>query len=413
MPDATLTTDLADERSRAIRTLLASPLLDVDDQPDGFRLVVAHAAWLVEWFETTCGWTLVVDVPAGFARLAKRADSVGADRPLTRTRGSGGPFDRRRYQLLCLICAELVRHPVTTIGLLAGSVTAEADLDTSRRRERACFVDAIRALLAWGAVRIAAGDVDTFVDDSSGNAILTADTTRLHRLLATSGSPAALPAHTNVETAIAELLREPRYGTAATEPESADEAQRLRHARHTLARRLLDDPVVHVEDLTEAHRDYLANPSGRRWLRDRVAEAGMELEERAEGLLAVDVDGIATDRHFPAPHGNAHQLALLLIDRLVAVDDDGTRRLLRLSRASLRREVVAVLDRFESWARSHRDDDGPDRLADQAVGLLVDFGLADVEADGTVVARPAMARYRVGEPTVVAPQTSLFEEIPE
>lgn len=422
--------DLAEERSRAIRLLLASPLLDVDAQPDAFRLVVAHAGWLVDWFETACGWTLTVDVAAGFARLAKRSASVDAGRPLVRTRGSGGPFDRRRYQLVCLICAELVRHPVTTIGLLAGAVTAHAGLDTARRAERSAFVDAVRALLAWGVVRTTAGDVDAFVDDAAGNAILTADTARLHRLLVTTTSPSRLPEGTDVPTAIAELTREPRYGLAAaadgpaegtadrtadeapegTTEGTADEAQRHRHARHSLVRRLLDDPVVHLDDLPEAHRDYLASPSGRRWVRDRVAEAGMELEERAEGLLAVDPDGLATDRQFPAPHGNAHQLALLLIDRLVAVDADGSRRLDRLSRAQLLREVRGVLERFPSWARSHRDDDGPDRLADDAVGLLTAFGLAHVDPDGTVLARPAMARYRVGEPAVVAPQASLFEE---
>ena len=53
---------------------------------------------------------------------------------------------------------------------------------------------------------------------------------------------------------------------------------------------------MHLDELSAAEREYLANPAGRRWLRDRVAEAGFELEERAEGLLAVDPDGLATDR---------------------------------------------------------------------------------------------------------------------
>ena len=75
--------------------------------------------------------------------------------------------------------------------------------------------------------------------------------------------------------------------------------------------------MVLLADLSQAEHDYLLHPSGRAWLRQRVAEAGFELEERAEGVLAVDPEAVATDLQFPAPVGNAYQLALLLIDRLV------------------------------------------------------------------------------------------------
>jgi hypothetical protein len=72
---------LADERSVAIRTLLAAPLLDSNADPIGFRLVARHQAWLVEWFESSCGWRLKVDAAAGFARLAKRAADPDPSRP--------------------------------------------------------------------------------------------------------------------------------------------------------------------------------------------------------------------------------------------------------------------------------------------------------------------------------------------
>ena len=173
---------------------------------------------------------------------------------------------------------------------------------------------------------------------------------------------------------------------------------------------MLDDPVAYFDDMTQAERDYVVNPSGRRWLRERVAECGLELEERAEGMLAVDSDGMATDQQFPGPHGNAHQLALLLVDLLTNVR--GEERVLgRLSAGELAREVNQILQRFPGWARTHRDGDGPDRLAAEAVDLLVAFGLAQREADGSVVARPALARYRVGEPTVTQSAPTLFEEV--
>ena len=412
MPDSALSDHLASERSSAVRTLLAQPLLNAEADREGFRRVARHATWLIEYFERTCGWSLAVDAAAGFARLAKRAVLADATRPLKRTRGAGAPFDRRRYQLLCLICAELVRHPVTTVGLLAGAITADGVLDTSRHGERAAFVDALRALSEWGALQVTAGDVDAFVDSERGNALLTADTARLHRLSASAVAASALPEHLTTEQAVDRLLHEPRYGDVDERPDEAGDEARSRWLRHRIGRRLLDDPVVHLDELSQAEVDYLATPGGRRWVRDRVAEAGFELEERAEGLLAVDPDGTATDRHFPAPLGNAHQLALLLAERLVRSDAGGGRELGRLGPRQLEDEVNAVFARFPAWARGQRDAGGPRRLGREAVELLASFGLVRVEEDGTVVARPSLARYRVGEPEVAATPPTLFEEGP-
>ncbi|MHB2023642.1 MAG: TIGR02678 family protein [Mycobacteriales bacterium] len=400
MVESLLAADLADERSRAARVLLATPLLNAATDADAFRLVVRQAPWLTTFFEEACGWTLVVDANAGFARLGKRP--VGApdtSRPLRRARGSGGAFNRRRYQLLCLACAELVRHPVTTIGLLAAAVTPVAGLDTSRYGERGAFVDALRTLICWGTLRVSSGEVEAFVDNERANAILIADTVRLHRLLVSAVAPSALPADLDVDAAIERLLAEPRYGDPSPEgAEVGSDEARHRWTRHRLGRRLLDDPVTYLDELTEAERDYLASPGGRRWVRDRVTEAGFELEERAEGLLAVDPDGLATDQRFPAPLGNAHQLALLLVDRL-APDR-------RLSPAQLAAAVEEILARYPSWARGARQGDGAEHLTDEAVELLVGFGLARTEPDGSLRARPALTRYRVDLPTT----PSLFED---
>lgn len=413
MAEAALADDLAAERSRALRILLGRPLVDIELDVDDFHVVVRHGAWLTEWFEATCGWSLVVDAAAGFARLAKRSARVDVSRPLRRTRGSSQPFDRRRYQVLCLVCAELVRHPVTTVGILAGAVGSQADLDTSRKAERSAFVDALLVLSRWGVVRVTAGDVESFLDDSTSNALLTADTARLHRLLTSAAAPSTLPDDAPIDAAIDALLAEPRYGEVASDPDSADWEQKTRWVRHTLARRLLDDPVTYLDALSPAERDYLANPAGRKWLRDRVAEAGFELEERLEGLMAVDPEGIATDQQFPAPAGNAHQLALLLIDELTDVGENGERMVGGLAASALRRAVDRILGEHPGWARSHREGDGPDLLARQAVDLLEGFGLVRRTPDGTVVARPALARYRSGEPVVSDRHAlALFEDRP-
>jgi uncharacterized protein (TIGR02678 family) len=403
---------LSAERSSALREMLATPLLHADANRDAFRLVVRHAQWLTDYFETTCGWSLTVDSAAGFARLAKRAASLDATRPLRRTRRDEAPFDRRRYQLLCLVCAELVGHPVTTVGLLATAITGEAELDTSRPGERSAFVDALNVLVSWGVLRVSAGDVDAYVESAAANAILAADTARLHRLLVSAVAPSALgEAPGASDRGVVELLSaEPRYGDVAdSAPAEAGDAARNRWARHRLGRRLLDDPVLYIDDLAPAESDYLASLSGRRWLRERGAEAGFEVEERAEGLLAVDAEAVATDARFPMAQGNAYQLALLLADRLVPMEPDGRRRLGQLGPQGLRAEVDAILARFATWARGRRDGDGPRRLAEEAVALLLAFGLARRDAEGTVFALPALARYRVTDP-VVTGEPTLFEE---
>ncbi len=420
MAEHRLADDLAHERSVVIRLLLRSPLLDAEAQPDEFRLVARHQTWLVSWFEESCGWRLTVDTTSGFARLAKRASSIDVSRPLQRSRGSKAPFDRRRYQLLCLIAAELVRHPVTTVGFLAGAITPDARLDSSKRSERSAFVDALNALIERGALRPSGGDVESFVESDQANALLTADTVRLHHLLVAGLAPSALDPELDTEAATHTLLRESRYGEAATDYHGTTEEQRLRWARHQLARRLLDDPVVHLDELSDGEREYLASPSGRRWLRDRVTAAGFEWESRGEGLLAIDPDGIATDDRFPAPHGNVHQCALLLIDRFVMVDADGVRSLGRLSEADVFHEVERLLERVPGWAKAFREGAGPRQLARETIDLLCGFGLLRRESDGTFSARPVLARYRAGEPTIRRPndesstlsQTNLFDLVP-
>ena len=410
MPESALAELLESERALAIRYLLANPLIDSDDDPDAFRLIARHAGWLMDYFETACGWALSVDPASGYARLGKRAAAtLEATRPLRRLRGQSSPFDRRRYQLLCLVCAELVRHPVTTIGLLASAISGPAGLETGKRGERSAFVDALLVLRSWGALRATGGEVEAFLEDESSNAILTADTGRLHRLIVSATAPSTLPDSLDCAGAIAALLAEPRYQSAGGDATDMSNEARNRWARHRLARRLLDGPVVYHEDLSPAEADYAASPSGKRWLRQRIQEAGMELEERSEGMLAVDPDGIATDTKFPAPAGNAHQLALLLADRLIETSATGQRRLARLDPDQLRAEVAKIFDRFPGWARGQREEGGPERLARESVDLLIAFGLARREPDGSVVARPALARYRTAEP-VVSPGPTLWED---
>ena len=56
-------------------------------------------------------------------------------------------------------------------------------------------------LAAWGALRVTSGEVDAFVDSEQANAILTADTARLHRLIVSATAPSSLPPDIGVDTA--------------------------------------------------------------------------------------------------------------------------------------------------------------------------------------------------------------------
>jgi uncharacterized protein (TIGR02678 family) len=413
VPDL-LTADHASERSFAVRTLLGAPLLLADADPDGFAAVARHRAWLADWFEDSCGWALSVDVPGRWARLSKRSSRPDPTRPARRSRGANLPFDRRRYELLARLCGELASHQVTTIGILAGALAAEAAgaFDSSLQRERAAFVDALRLLAAWGVVRFEGGDLDGYVGDRAGNALVLADSARLHRLLAPPTALSRVDAGTTAE-AIARLTAEPRYGAGVDEaddpsasspgrsdgpggPDGPGDERRRRRARHSLARRLLDDPALHLDELDDDERAYLASSSGRRWLRDRVADAGLVLEERAEGLLAVDPDALATDQRFPAPASTVRQVALVLVDELVT-GSGGSRALSDRTVAGLADAVARLLADHPAWAREYQGGDGASHLAAAAVDLLASLRLVVVEGD-LVRPRPALARYAVARP---------------
>lgn len=432
-----LATQLDAERAEAIQHLLRRPLLDARAQHDAYTLVVRHGEWLVRWYDDTCGWALHVDAAAGFARLAKRQADPDPTRPLRRLRGSGAPFDRRRYQLLCLVSAELVSHPVTTVGLLARAVAAAGAFTPERHRDRVAFVDALLVLRSWRAVEVSSGEVEDYVGNEKANALLTADLARLQRLLAPATAPSRLDPAAPFDDALAALLAEPRYDGA-----HLDAGGPHRATRHRLARRLLDDPVLHLDECTDDERDYLASGAGRTWLRQRVAAAGLVLEERSDGLLAVDPAARSTDDTFPGPNGTVHQMALLLVDHLVtdapaagsgagAAPDAAASRsgdatgapgadessalasVPRLSspglavttgrraRTRTRTELVAaVAERLAAhpkWAKAYQEPGGAERLADESVALLAAFGLVRRSPDGALVeARPALCRYQPG-----------------
>ncbi|MER7857996.1 TIGR02678 family protein [Amycolatopsis japonica] len=386
-----------EEVARGIRALLATPLIGERGSPETFDLIRRRREPIRQWFDYYCGWTLTVEPRLGYARLVKVRAAADPTRPARRLRSGRAAFDRRRYVLLCVVAAELLTVPVTTIGLLAGRVaqaSAADDLvttfDVATRAERLAFVDVLKLLESYGVLEAADGDPESFVDDSAAKVLFRVDATLLLRLLAAPVGPSqlAVPAD-DVALRFEELLEavshEQRYGLSSGRHEdtpSASDVQRNLWLRHTVFRRLVDDPVLYFAELTAEERAYLGTPTGRQLLRRAAEQGGFVLEERAEGVLLVDVDGLATDERFPDDGSNAKVAALLLLD---ALDEPRTIDYLQKATAKL-------LKRFPRWAKTYRGKDGVRRLTVDALAVLTGFGLVRTEAE-LVRPLPAAARY--------------------
>ncbi|MVU82282.1 TIGR02678 family protein [Nocardia sp. ET3-3] len=390
-----------EEVSRGIRWLLADPLITDRNAPDKFDLVRRRRDPITKWFDYYCGWALIVEPRLGYARLAKVRIS-DETRPARRSRSGRAPFDRRRYALCCVVAAELFAAPLTTIGMLADRVRVAtatdpvvSAFDTASRAERMAFVDALRLLESFGVLDAIDGSADSFVESETAKVLYRVDHTLLLRLLAAPVGPSQLGVPTDevplrVDDLLAELTRERRYGLAAgrhADVTGVSETQRNLWLRHSVFRRLVDDPVLYFDELDSDERAYLASPTGRQLVRRAADQGGFVLEERAEGLMLVDPDALATDGRFPDDTATAKVAALLLLD---AVPGPTTRE-------QLWRDAAALLERFPRWARGYRGIDGPRQLVDDAVAVLTAFRLVRTTSAGLVIPLPAAARYRVGE----------------
>ena len=406
-----LVTAEKEEVAHGIRQLLATPLITERSLPESFDLVRRRREPITQWFDYYCGWTLTVEPRLGYARLVKVRAATDPSRPARRLRSGKAPFDRRRYVLLCVVAAELLAAPVITIGMLADRISRAtstddvvATFDTANRGERMAFVDVLRLLESYGVLEVVDGTTESFVDSAEAKVLYRIDATLLLRLLAAPVGPSQLTVPVDevalrFEELIAAVSRERRYGLSSgahdgTAPRS--EVQRNLWLRHSIFRRLVDDPVLYFDDLRPDERAYLASPTGRQLLRRAAEQGGFALEERAEGVLLVDVDAVATDTRFPDDASNAKVAALLMLD---SMSGPSTVEQLELKAAEL-------LERFPRWAKSYRADDGPQQLTTDALAVLTAFGLVHREG-GLVRPLPAAARYAVR-----ATRTSDSEENP-
>ncbi|WP_225730445.1 MULTISPECIES: TIGR02678 family protein [unclassified Nocardia] len=381
----------ATQRRRAMRALLTKPLLTVGADEDALRLVRRHAAHLRDWFGAETGWRLVVDAES--ARLFKvSATTDDATRPAQEGKGKA-PFGRRRYVLLCLALAVLERADTQiTLGRLAEGVLVAAgepelsaagvEFTLSRRDERTDLVAVVRLLLAWGALERVAGEEDSYLSDT-GDVLYDVRRRVLAALLTTGRGPST----------VTEGGFEQRLKALSTESMPDTEDLRRRTLRHQLTRRLLDDPVLYYDDLTDDERAYLINQ--RVAITRRIEDAtGLVAEMRAEGIAMVDPDDDLTDVRMPEQRTDGH-VTLLIAEYLSGRVGEP------VSIDALRAHVrVLAREHTSYWRRGVTEPGADAELLEIALTKLRALRLVADSPPEAVRALPAIARYSVQEAVI-------------
>jgi len=394
-----------EELCGALRALLMTPLMT--PAHGEFAAVRRHADELRAWFARETGWALHIERDC--ARLYKRpADLTDA------TRGLPG-YDRRRYVLLCLACAVLERaDPQITLHLLGERLLALAAEPALSERgftfaleaqhERRELVAVCRSLLEFGVLQRVAGDEEGYVRGGGEGADALYDIQR--RVLA--GVLAAVRGPSTWAAGAAPLDFETRLNALVAEHVADSDEGRRTAARHHLARRLLDDPVVYGDALDADVHLYFANQRGP--MAARLGEAADLLaEQRAEGLALVDETGLLTDVSMPAEGTEAH--VTLLVAEFLA-------QRYRRHRAGAEGADTPAIDEGEIadfvataretfgryWRKSAREPGAEHELTLGALERLQKLRL--IARDGPAVRpRPALARFALGESEIRQPSS--------
>ena len=382
----------AAEFQKAARALLKEPLLLAHGPyADELRLVRRHAAELREWFDRNTGWSLRVDAES--ARLGRTPGTLtDPTHPAREAARARAPFTRRRYVLLCLALAALERGEAQiALGRLAEQVVLDAadpqlaaagiEFTLERRDERLDLAAVVRLLMRYGVLRRVAGDEDAYVS-GAGDVLYDVQRRVLAGLLAARRGPSLITAE-DFEERLAELTAESAL--------DSDEL-RFRAIRQTLTRRLLDDPVLYYDELTDEELAYLTRQ--RAFITARITElTGLVAEVRAEGIAMVDAQDDLTDVRMPEQGTHGH-VTLLLAEHLAAAGGP-------VSRAELEhrvRELAAEHSGF--WSKSAKQTGAEGELVEQALAKLTALGLITRTPAGDVAPLPALARYAVGETVV-------------
>jgi uncharacterized protein (TIGR02678 family) len=362
--------ELAAERRTAARLLMRHPLVTAESHPEEFPLIRRHADELGRQFGQLLGYRLVVE--PGFARLFKAGLGPGSGRRLERT--SGAPFTPRTYAYLALALSALVTAPeqllLSEIVTRTRAAAAEAGIDLgepNRISERRALVAALKQLMAWHVLVEDEGSVESYSGDGAAEALLTIDREIARRLVSGPLGRASSPGEL-IELAVAPDHDGPR---------------------HVVRRRLVEIPVVYVDELTDEERDWLRR-NQRREQRTFEEFLGFDAEIRAEGVALIDPQGELSDIDFPGS-GTVPWAALLLLERLVGrhTTDAGSAGIPDDLIDTVLGELVERHRR--AWAAQFTDS--PELLRHAVTDLLHRMRLIEPAGDGDWRLLAAAARY--------------------
>jgi uncharacterized protein (TIGR02678 family) len=360
------------EQRAAARHLLQHPMVCAEQEPDMFRLIRRHEHELDRWFTQRLGYRLQLNTDT--ARLHKSA-YVPHNRPLRTPNGRA--FHQLEYTMLALVLGCVVAGPaVISLRHLVDAVrsaAAESGIALANDAvERRALVNAVLWMVAAGIASELHEHVSAYAEDAESDAVIRV---RPERVTMTT-SAALLGAH----DATSILAR----------------AERRTVTRQWMRLRLVEDPVLYRDDVEEVEWAELRRRLGEeRVVLDEMF--GLHLEVRAEGIAAIDPDGVLADQPFPTT-GTVGHCALLLIERLSARPADAPAW---CSWPDVVAEVTALAHRYRKPWRQELVD-APERLAGRVVDLLVDLRLAERDSDRAVRLLPAATRFTVEETVAAA-----------
>jgi uncharacterized protein (TIGR02678 family) len=390
-----------EEQRAALRAILMKPLMT--PAHSDFAAVRRHVDVLKEWFAREAGWTLHVERDC--ARLYKRPADL-----LDPTRGFSD-YNGRRYVLFCLACAVLERaDPQITLRVVGEKLlqlAAEPRLAArgftftlQAHHERRELVAVCRTLLDLGVLVRVAGDEEGYVQHAAEGVEHLHDALYdIHRRVL-AGVLAAVrgPSTWSDDEAPGELEGRLHALVAEHVPDT-DEGRRTA-IRRDLARRLLDDPVVYINDLDPTARSYFLNQRGP--MAARLTEgAGLIAEQRAEGLALVDETGDLTDVSMPAEGTEAHVTLLVAEFLCQRMSHHAVSTQAHTTEIDIANFIENARSRYgRYWRKSAREPGSERELARIAVERLEKLKLIGVAQD-EIQARPALARFAVGAAEIV------------
>jgi uncharacterized protein (TIGR02678 family) len=392
-PGIQLEAAILHERRRALRALLAHPLLGAAGPlAEEFGLVRRHAAWLRDWLARHPGWGLQVD--SELARLRKTPADLGDGTRPARDPTNGAPFVRRRYVLLCLALAALERADrqttldilaQTIVGLAADPALAAAGVvfDLRSHDQRRDLVHVVRWLIDLRVLVRIHGDEQQYLN-AGRDVLYNVSRPVLAAVLNVKRAPSMIDEAT-LEARLAALVEEPV-------PDTGD--GRNRRLRSQLTRKLLDDPVVYYDELTGEELAYLTSQRG--FLLRQIEEAtGLVPEIRREGIAMVDDAGDLTDLGLPEEGTEGH-LTLLFAEHLAEHARRGEPG--PVGYAALHQHTADLIARHRAhWRKDVTEPGAEVALAEQTVDRLEALRLVRRAPDG-VVPLPAIARYALETP---------------